>query len=166
MAGGSVVPAGDFRKRLTQAAEALGSGDLARADQLYRSVLDEHPGNTEALAGLADVARRRNDTATASRLYSQVLEANPSYLPALMATADQKWQSGDRKGAITLYRRVLEQAGPSTDYGRRAQARIAEGEGSPSRPAAPEQPAPAQPAPTPKPDPTIDTSDLPGFNQP
>ena len=34
-----------------------------------------------------------------------------------------------RRGAIALYRRIVEQAGSSTDYGQRAQARIAQGEG-------------------------------------
>jgi predicted Zn finger-like uncharacterized protein len=159
-------PTGDFRRRLTQAAAAVNSGELSRAEQLYQSVLNEHPGNTEALAGLADVARRRNDTATATKLYADVLEANPSYLPALMATADQKWQAGDRKGAIALYRRVLEQAGPSTDYGQRAQARIAQGEGgdqSSSKPSSPPTSTPAEPPPS---KPEIDTSDLPGVTPP
>jgi hypothetical protein len=46
-----------------------------------------------------------------------------------MASADSKWEAGDRKGAIALYRRIVEQAGASSDYGQRAQARIAQGEG-------------------------------------
>jgi len=162
---GAASPGGDFRRRLTQAAQALTSGDLGRAEQLYRSVASEQPGNTEALSGLADVARRRNDTATANRLYAEVLDANPSYLPALMATADNKWQAGDRKGAITLYRRILEQAGASSDYGQRAAARIAQGEGTDSAKPAPTGQSPA-PTPTPKPDSTIDTSDLPGVTPP
>jgi predicted Zn-dependent protease len=123
------VPAGDFRTRLTQAAQASQSGDLERARTLYQSVLNEQPGNTEALSGIADVARKRGDTATAQKMYAKVLDANPSYLPALMASADAKWDAGDRKGAIALYRRIVEQAGTSTDYGQRAQARIAQGEG-------------------------------------
>jgi tetratricopeptide (TPR) repeat protein len=124
------LPTGDFRSRLTQAAQASAKGDLERARTLYQSVLNEQPGNTEALSGLADVARKRGDTATAQKMYAKVLDANPSYLPALMASADAKWESGDRKGAILLYRRIVEQAGTSTDYGQRAQARIAQGEGS------------------------------------
>lgn len=163
---GEAPPAGDFRQRLRQAADAVASGELSRADQLYRSVLTQHPGNTEALAGLADVARRRNDTATASKLYAEVLEANPSYLPALMATADQKWQAGDRKGAIAIYRRVLEQAGPSTDYGQRAQARISQGDSGDSG-AGKAQPVPTStPAQPPPAKPEIDTSDLPGVTPP
>jgi predicted Zn finger-like uncharacterized protein len=124
------LPTGDFRSRLTQASQASAKGDLERARTLYQSVLNEQPGNTEALSGIADVARKRGDTATAQKMYAKVLEANPSYLPALMASADAKWEAGDRKGAITLYRRIVEQAGTSTDYGQRAQARIAQGEGS------------------------------------
>ena len=65
-----------------------------------------------------------------------------------------------------LYRRLLEQADPSSDYGARAQARIAQGEGAgatpPSAPsaAAPAAPPAARPPATPPPD--IDTTDLPG----
>jgi predicted Zn finger-like uncharacterized protein len=128
-ASGDKLPAGDFRTRLTQAARASQSGDLERARTLYQSVLNEQPGNTEALSGIADVARKRGDSATAQKMYAKVLEANPSYLPALMASADSKWEAGDRRGAIALYRRIVEQAGASTDYGQRAQARIAQGEG-------------------------------------
>ena len=113
---------------------------VARAEALYESVLKEQPQNTEALAGLADVARRKNDSGKASELYDRVLEQNPSYLPALMASADQKFQSGDKKGAVALYRRILEQAGPGTEYGERAAARIAQAESS-AEPAAPAAPA-------------------------
>jgi predicted Zn finger-like uncharacterized protein len=126
------LPAGDFRTRLTLAAKASASGELERARTLYQSVLSEQPGNTEALSGLADVARKRGDTPTAQKMYAKVLEANPSYLPALMASADTKWDAGDRHGAVALYKRIVEQVGTSSDYGRRAQARINQGEGEPA----------------------------------
>ena len=162
-------PTGDFRTRLTQAAQASARGDLARAMELYQSVVSEQPGNTEALSGLADVARRRGDTATATRLYERVLDANPSYLPALMAVADQKWNSGERKGAVVLYKRVVEQAGPSSEYGQRAQSRIRESESAtgagataPSTPPAPKTTATATSATSPH----IDTTDLPGHSRP
>ena len=177
--GGGVAPiTGDFRSRLTQASQASARGELTRAEDLYQSVLSEQPGNTEALSGLADVARRRGDSATASRLYERVLDSNPSYLPALMAVADTKWASGDHAGAVSYYRRVLEQAGPSSDYGHRAQSRINDAEGgnkaAPSAPAAPkpdgtEAPAPASPPTGDNPAPSrpdIDTTDLPGVKPP
>jgi hypothetical protein len=71
---------------------------------------------------------------------------------------------------------VLEQAGASSEYGQRAAARIAQGEGGGSAPAASakepgekrgEDKAPSEPPPEKKPDeaPNIDTTDLPEFNK-
>jgi predicted Zn finger-like uncharacterized protein len=167
---------GDFRNKLKAAGAALKRGELDRAEQLYNAVLAQQPGNTEALAGLGDVARHRKDPAAAEKMYDRVLKENPSYLPALIARADQKWDSGDKKGAITLYRRILEQAGPGSDYGQRAAARIAQGEGSsssgssPGGKSEPEPTPPAAPAPSEgktekKEEPHIDTTDLPELNK-
>jgi tetratricopeptide (TPR) repeat protein len=166
---------GDFRVQLQQAATAFKAGNLDKAEQLYNAVLANDANNTEALAGLADVAKARHDPDTAAKMYDKVLKDNPSYLPALVARADQKWDSGDRKGALALYKRVLEQAGGSSSYGQKAAQRISEGESSPAPPtsAAPkasdnakdDKPAPDKPKDDkPKDDkPEIDTSDLPGF---
>jgi tetratricopeptide (TPR) repeat protein len=160
----------DFRQALSQAAAASRSGDYTRAETLYNAALASQPGNVEALAGLGDIARRRGDSARAAQLYDQVLAQNPSYLPAMIASADQKWASGNRAGALLLYRRIVDQVGPSSDYGARAQARIAEASSAPApkeeeKPA--EAPATATPpaaAPEPAKDaPHIDTSDLPGI---
>ncbi len=136
--------AGDFRSQLKQAQSALKQGQLNRAEQLFNSVLAKESGNTEAMAGLAEVARQRKDPEAAAKMYDKVLKSNPSYLPALIGRADQKWDAGDRKGAIALYRKVLEQAGGGSSYGQRAAARIAEGEGGgpppPTTTAAPKEP--------------------------
>jgi predicted Zn-dependent protease len=155
----------DFRRLLQEAASAFRAGDLGRAEQLYDQVLAVQPGNTEALSGLGDIARRRNDPTAAAVMYDQVLAENPGYLPALIARADQQWESGNRKAALTLYKRIVEQASPSTDYAQRAASRLAQGEGERSnddspKPAESEQ-APAAPAPEAAPE--IDTTDLPGF---
>jgi tetratricopeptide (TPR) repeat protein len=154
--------AADYRDQLVRARNALGRGRLEEADGLYRAVLAKDPSNTEALTGLADVARARNDPRS-TELYDQALAKNPSYLPALMARADQKWSSGDRNEASTLYRRILEQAGPSSDYGQRAAARLAQ-ISTGSAPSAGAKKAPAGSAPRPpSPAPEIDTSDLSGL---
>jgi len=161
-------PSGDFRTRLSQAATALRQGDLARAAQLYNSVLNEQPNNTEALSGLGDVAKQRRDPAAAAQMYDRVLAQNPSYLPAILASADQKWDSGDKKGALVLYRRLLDQAGPSSQYGAHAAARIAQADTSPSSNSAPADSSEPAPKPTPttdtpaSPPSDIDTTDLPG----
>lgn len=170
---------GDFRSLLKQASAAMKASNLERAEQLYRAVLVKQPGNTEALAGLADIAAKRKDPAAASEAYDEVLKKNPNYIPALLGKADQKWAAGDKAGAAALYQRVLESAGASSSYGQRAAARMAEynkAKAAGSEPAAPTatatpssappapEPAPDKPAPDkPAPDPTphIDTSDLP-----
>lgn len=158
---------GDFRARLAQASAALRQAEYARAEQLFRSVLSEQPNNTEALSGLGDVAKARRDPALASEMYDRVLIANPGYLPAIAASADQKWESGDRRGALVLYRRLIEQAGPSSEYGARAAARIAEGAagngnaGAPSAQLIPSGDAPATET-APSATPGLDPSDLPG----
>jgi tetratricopeptide (TPR) repeat protein len=163
----------DFRRLLEDASAAKRSGDLGRAEALYRAAQEQHPGNIEATSGLGDVARARGDTATAVAYYEMALRQSPAYLPALIASADIKWASGDKTGAVVLYKRVTNQAGPDSAYGQRAAQRIAEAQGGThSTNPAPEKvelkeeespppaPAPKPPAETP---PNIDTTDLPGF---
>lgn len=174
-----LVPKGtnDFRAKLQQAASAYKAGNYDRAEQLYNEVLAKEPNNTEAMAGLADVAKAKKDPEAAAKMYDKVLKENPSYLPALVARADQKWESGDRKGALTLYRRVLEQAGAGSSYGQHAAQRIGQGETAPSAPPSgsekpsdkpPEKATDAAAAKPPeaKPEekPHVDTTDLPGVN--
>jgi predicted Zn finger-like uncharacterized protein len=171
--GSEAAGSGDFRRSLSDAADAMRKGDVSRAQDLYLKVLSDQPGNTEALAGLADVARRRNNPSEAARLYDRVLESNPSYLPALMARADQQWESGNKKAAVALYKRVVDQTGGSSEYGQRAASRIAQDaehaaqapETAPGKSAAPtSSAAPAAPsAPAPAAPEGIDTTDLPGF---
>lgn len=152
---------GDFRKQLADASKALSKGSLAEAESLYERVLSAQPNATEALAGLAEIARRRHDTPTATRLYDRVLGNNPNYLPALMARGDQEWDSGNRAGAISFYKRVVDQSGSGSSYGQRAAARIAEQNGAdkPAEKAAPPPSAGEKASDTPE----VDTSDLPGF---
>lgn len=152
---------GDFRTRLSQASSALRQGDLDRAARLFDSVLTEQPRNTEALTGLADVAKARHDPALAAKMYDRVLAENPNYWPAILASADQKWDAGDRAGALVLYRRLVEQAGPNSEYGARAAARIAQS-AAPSSSAAPvETGATIKPQVHAAPEPVIDRTDLP-----
>jgi len=155
--------AGDFRTRLSQGSAALRQGDLDRAARLFDSVLTEQPRNTEALSGLADVAKARHDPALAAKMYDRVLADNPNYWPALLASADHKWESGDRAGALVLYRRLLEQAGPNSEYGARAATRIAQGSTTPTGSAAApvETGATIKPEVPSAPEPVIDRTDLP-----
>jgi Flp pilus assembly protein TadD len=152
----------DFRAKLSQASAALRNGDLARADQLFNAVLAEQPSNTEAISGLGDVAKARRDPALAAKMYDRVLADNPSYLPAILASADQKWEAGDKAGALVLYHRLLEQAGPNSEYGSRAAARIAQGAGGSAGSPAVVETVPVKPEAPVTPPSGVDTTDLPG----
>lgn len=160
-----VTREGDFRLRLRRAVESLGRNELTRAEQLFRSVLTEHPKDTEALAGLGDVARRHGNAASAISYYERVLSGNGQYLPALSALADIKWKNGDRAGAAVLYRRIADQVGDSPGYGQTAAQRLRElSDSTSSKSNAPSEsgrvsPAPAASRVSPS---TIDTTDLPG----
>jgi tetratricopeptide (TPR) repeat protein len=162
---GDSPPAGDYRTLIQRASQASSAGDHAKAEHLFRAALAKSPNDTEALAGLGDVARARGNSALAKSYYERVLAQNPHYLPALTALADLKWESGDRQGAAKLYRQLIDSA-PEGPLTQRARAHIAQVEAAGSKgskPATPDQ-APTQPAPATEPS-GIDTSDLPGYKR-
>jgi tetratricopeptide (TPR) repeat protein len=158
---------GDYRSLLQQASQATASRNYDRAEQLYRMALAKNPGDTEAQAGLGDVARARGNPSLARTYYEKVLANNPHYIPTLAALADIKWDAGDRAGAAKLYRDLVDSAseGPLAE---RAKERIAQAESAPGA-KAPASPKPSRPSPSPAPTtdvpPEIDTSDLPGFKR-
>ena len=134
---------------------------MDRAARLFDSVLTEQPHNTEALSGLADVAKARHDPTAAAKMYDRVLAENPNYWPAILASADQKWDAGDKAAAIVLYRRLLEQAGPNSEYGARAAARIAQSSATTGAAAPVETGATIKPQVPAAQEPVIDRTDLP-----
>ena len=164
---GDAPPAGDYRTLVQRASQAASGGDYARAEQLYRAALAKSPSDTEALAGLGDVARSRGNASLARSYYERVLAQNPHYLPALTAAADLRWEAGDRQGAAKLYRQLLDSA-PEGPLSQRARDHIAQVEaaasGKAAKPATPERTPTPAPAPA-NPPSEIDTSDLPGFKR-
>lgn len=56
---------------------AFQQGDLARAEQLFRAYLKQHPDSAQALSNLAAVHARRGQYADAVPLYEKALKANP-----------------------------------------------------------------------------------------
>lgn len=57
---------------------AYGEGNLSRARQLYHSVLEDNPGERNALLGLAAIAVKSDDPETAYRYYARILRENPA----------------------------------------------------------------------------------------
>lgn len=151
-----------YKEALQRAGRARKDGDLDRAQKLYEAALEKKPGDDDALAGLAEVARDRGDIRTASKRYQQILDENPRHVVALIGLADITWASGKRQDAVKLYKQVVK-ADPDGAHAKHARARI---EAAKSAAASP---APAQPTPDPEPVRTStppDTSDLPDGPKP
>jgi tetratricopeptide (TPR) repeat protein len=102
------VPAGDPRAAMRSAAQAIRKGDFSRARQIYQSIVDRNPNDSEALAGLGDVARLQGNAVGAISIYRQAVSVNPSYLPALLGVADTEWATGQRSKAIHDYTDIVD----------------------------------------------------------
>ena len=173
--GGVGAVDGDYRTMLASAAQARERGDLDEAERLYRSALDEDPGNSEALAGIADVAKERGDSSGAQAGYEKMLVDNPGYIPALIGLADIKWANGNSTAARALYQQVVLNA-PGSSYAAHAQSRLDAGGGCSAGSADSPDGAvddvsgagdvPCAPPPPSDEPPTIDTADLPPADAP
>lgn len=68
-----------------QAYAAYQSGDLARAESLYKSTLAKSPDNRDALLGLAAIKLRQDDRPAAYLIYRKLLQINPTDAVAKLA---------------------------------------------------------------------------------
>jgi predicted Zn finger-like uncharacterized protein len=141
------------RGGLQAAAQAMRRRDFDGARSIYESIVAANPSDSEAIAGLGDVARLQGDSAGAVAAYKRAIAINPSYLPALLALADIKWSSGDRAGAVKAYDDLIDRF-PEGTYPAYVKQR-AEGGATPApaqapaSTAAPEREPPAPPKPPP-----------------
>jgi len=92
---------------LETAAKAIGHRDFDRAEQIYQGILTGNPNDSQAVAGLGDVASARGNSSGAITAYRRATTMNPSYLPAWLGLADTEWASGDRTAAARVYKDVL-----------------------------------------------------------
>jgi tetratricopeptide (TPR) repeat protein len=105
--GGDAIPT-DPRVAIQAAAMAVKTGQLVRARQIYESIVTRNPGDSEALAGLGDIARLDGDPPLAISRYKRAIAVNPSYLPALLGLADTQWSSGDKGSAVHGYSEIVD----------------------------------------------------------
>jgi predicted Zn finger-like uncharacterized protein len=106
-AAGDGVP-GEQTSAMQAAEQAIRKGDFNRARRIYEALVVRNPGDSEALAGIGDVARAAGDTAGAIAAYKRAIAVNPSYLPALLGVADTEWASGDHATAERAYRDIAD----------------------------------------------------------
>jgi predicted Zn finger-like uncharacterized protein len=104
---GDAIPT-DPRVAIQAAAMAVRTGQLVRARQIYESIVTRNPGDSEALAGLGDIARLDGDPPLAIARYKRAIGVNPSYLPALLGLADTQWSSGDKASAVKGYSEIVD----------------------------------------------------------
>jgi tetratricopeptide (TPR) repeat protein len=90
------------------AGAALKKGDFGRARQIYEAIVSRNPNDSEAMAGLGDVARLQGDSAGAIAAYKRAIAVNPSYLPALLGRADTEWANGSRASAAHGYGDIVD----------------------------------------------------------
>lgn len=135
-----VLPRGDARAAMLAAAAAVKKGDFARARQAYQSILDRNPNDSEAVAGLGDIARLQGDAPGAISEYKRAIAINPSYLPALLGLADTQWSRGERASAARTYTDVVDRF-PEGTYPAYVPQRIAGASGAAT--AKPAEPGPA-----------------------
>src|SRR5258707_822908 len=81
---------------------AVDAGDLTRAEDHFRRVLDAEPANALALASLANQAARRADWDPARRLAEQALAAEPRQRLALTTLANVAVATGSFADAGTI----------------------------------------------------------------
>lgn len=99
---------GETAGAMKAAQSAIRKGDWSRARTLYEALVSRNPSDSEALAGLGDVARAQGDTSGALSAYRRALSVNPSYLPALLGVADTQWATGDRGSALRAYKDIVD----------------------------------------------------------
>jgi predicted Zn finger-like uncharacterized protein len=131
---GDPIPT-DPRVAIQAAAMAVRTGQLVRARQIYESIVTRNPGDSEALAGLGDIARLDGDPPLAISRYKHAIAVNPSYLPALLGLADTQWSSGDKGSAVKGYSEIVDRF-PEGTYPAYVKQRSESGVGAPATGAA------------------------------
>ncbi|MCG8325593.1 MAG: tetratricopeptide repeat protein [Thiotrichales bacterium] len=89
-----------------QAYQAYQSGDLDRAESLYKTTLGKLPENRDALLGLAAIKLQQDDRAAAFLIYRKLLQLNPKDRAAVLALMHIRGQ-GDAVNRESLLKIML-----------------------------------------------------------
>jgi len=98
----------EIRARLSQALAHHKAGDLDRAASHYRSVLQDEPGQPEALHFLGVIAYQQGRPAEAVTMIGQALERRPERADFHCNLGNALKDSGRSEDAIAAYRRCLD----------------------------------------------------------
>ncbi|MDB4997132.1 MAG: repeat protein, partial [Myxococcaceae bacterium] len=115
---------------MAAALEAQKSGDLARANTLFKALVAKNPNDIESLTALGDISRKEGRTRDAIGFYRRALVVNTSFFPALLGLADALWDSGERAAAQQRYTEITSRFSPGM-YPTYVRQRIAADAGAP-----------------------------------
>lgn len=92
----------------------LRDGALAQAEKIFQEILELEPGNSYALVGLAQVAKRQGELAKAIDFYQKCLQLAPYNSVAMLGLADCYRASNQLAKALALWEKHLELHGKDT----------------------------------------------------
>jgi aspartate beta-hydroxylase len=101
----------------TEAADALRSGDHARARSALNRVLAQDPSNTRAWLALAQVGAAAGDQQAMRQAVDRLLAIEPRNVPGLLLKADHLHATGDTRSAGSFYLAALKAAPPPDRLG-------------------------------------------------
>lgn len=114
-------PPGELRQAgaIEKAWKALLRGDTRQAERSFRGILDDHPGQLAAQAGLGYAQMKAGRLELAAGAFAAALERQPEYVPALVGAATAAQRQGQPERALAFLRRA--QALAPTSLGVRRQ---------------------------------------------
>jgi cytochrome c-type biogenesis protein CcmH/NrfG len=110
---------------LTAADATLERGNVSEALLQYRAVLEQAPGNVEALTRLAILAQQAGQPAHGLRLIEDALKRQPRYVPAWQAKGFLHFSQQDYQQAIVAWETYLRLAANDDPHRNSIQALIA-----------------------------------------
>lgn len=113
--GSAPLDVGDLLVSLSkQGNRLLKEGALTQAEKTFREIIELEPGNSYALVGLAQVAKRQGDLARAIDCYQRCLQVSPYNSVAMLGLADCLRASNQLTKALTLWEKHQELHGQDT----------------------------------------------------
>lgn len=104
-----------FLSKMRAAQQARSAGDLARAEKLYREVVEADPGNPSALFDLAETYRRQEEHSKALPLLDKAISLAPGLVEAWLAKGHTLVSMTKVEEAAVCYRKVLELSPDAVD---------------------------------------------------
>lgn len=113
--GSAVLDVGTLLVHLSKRGNRqLKDGDLAAAEKTFQDILELEQGNSYALVGMAQIAKRRGDLTLSTHFYEKCLQTAPYNSVAMLGLADCYRADRQLPKALALWEKHLELHGQDT----------------------------------------------------